>query len=56
MTNIDKVYGDYQIDYIKKLNTRISKTLGYYTNGYPIESLIRVSIKPDIVLFDSELN
>ncbi len=56
MTNIAKVDGDYQIDYIKNLNTRISKTFGYYTNGYPIESLIRVSIKPDTVLFDSELN
>ena len=56
MTDIAKVDGDYQIDYIKNLNMRISKTFGYYTNGYPIESLIKVSIKPDTILFDSELN
>ncbi len=44
MTDIADVDGDYRIDY--KFDTSLfkTKTFGYYTNGYPIESLIRVSV------------
>jgi len=56
MTDIAKVDGDYQIDYKFNSKNYNTKTFGYYTNGYPIESLIRVNIKPDTIMFDSELN
>lgn len=56
MTDIVKVDGDYQIDFIKDSNIRISKTFGYYTNGYPIEKLIQVKINNDTIIFDSELS
>lgn len=56
MTNIAHVDGDYKLDYKFDTSYFVSKTFGYYTNGYPIERLIIVSIKTDTILIDSELN
>ncbi len=56
MTDIADSDEDYRLNYKFDTSLFVTKTFGYYTNGYPIESLIRVSIKPDTILFDLELN
>jgi hypothetical protein len=55
MTNIADADGNYRLDYKFDTSLFATKTFGYYTNGYPIESLIRISIDKDTIIFDSEL-
>ena len=56
MTEIAKVDGEYKLDYKSNTSYFVSKTFGYYTNGYPIESLIKLSIEADSLIIDSEIN
>ncbi|SZD73861.1 Uncharacterised protein [Candidatus Ornithobacterium hominis] len=56
MTDIADVDGDYRLDYKFVTSLFETKTFGYYTNGYPIEKLIRISIETDTIIVDYELN
>ena len=51
MTNIAESDGDYQLDYKFDTSSFSSMAFGYYTNGYPLEELTRITIKSDSVKF-----
>ncbi len=50
MTNLPKVDGNYVIHFIETEQKRLkSYKFGYYTNGSPIETEIRILIFPDSI-------
>lgn len=50
MTNIPKVDGNYALNYTERKTNRLKTyQFGYFTNGAPIETLIRITIFPDSV-------
>ena len=50
MTNLPKVDGNYVIHFIETEHKRLkSYKFGYYTNGSPIETEIRILIFPDSI-------
>ena len=53
MTGIVKTDGSYKLSYYLNGKT-IIKDFGYYTNGYPIENLIEVTVLNDTILFNSK--
>lgn len=55
MTEILKTDGSYRLTYIQNGKTLI-KNFGYYTNGYPIEDLIKIKVLNDTILFNSKFN
>lgn len=55
MTDIVDADGDYRLDYKFYTSLFATKIFGYYINGYPIESLIKISIEKDTIIIDSEL-
>jgi hypothetical protein len=56
MNNIPQIDGDYLISYKFQENEIINKKrFGYYTNGYPIESVTKIKIMNDSLYFDFEL-
>jgi hypothetical protein len=54
MSSIAKTDGDYQLNYINEAGLMETLIFGYYTNGYQIESVIRIRIETDTIIFDSE--
>ena len=55
MTDLPKVDGSYQLSF--KLKTKaVFIPFGYYSNGYPMESITRIIIHPDTVLIKPEYN
>jgi hypothetical protein len=49
MTDLPKVDGSYRLSF-KSRNKTVFIPFGYYTNGYPMESITRIIIHPDTVL------
>jgi hypothetical protein len=49
MNNVKKIDGDYFIEY-KLKDSVYKRKFGYYTNGYPLESEISITIKQNIIL------
>lgn len=50
MTNVPKVDGNYALNYKEPLTGKLKTyQFGYFTNGTPIETLIRITIYPDSV-------
>lgn len=50
MTGGAKVDGSYQLTFRANLKTR-TEVFGYFTNGYPLEEMTTINIKPDTILF-----
>ena len=53
MTTIPKTDGAYQISFLIDGNTK-TEIFGYYTNGYPLESVTKIKIQKDTILIDQE--
>lgn len=53
MTGLSKVDGSYRLSY-KSKTKNVVMPFGYYTNGYPLESLTTIFIQPDTVLIKPE--
>ncbi|MFH0894287.1 MAG: hypothetical protein V2A54_07615 [Bacteroidota bacterium] len=51
MTDIAKTDGDYLLSF-KSNNKVVKKRFGYFTNGYPLESLTKINIMKDTIIFD----
>ena len=55
MTDFPKADGSYTLFYMKKGN-KIKNHFGYYSNGFPLESLTRILISHDTTLVKQEYN
>ena len=53
MTDVPKVDGNYQLSFKSKTKA-VFIPFGYYSNGYPMESITRIIIHPDTVLIKPE--
>ena len=53
MTDLPKVDGSYRLSFKSKTKA-VSIPFGYYSNGYPMESITRIIINPDTVLIKPE--
>jgi len=53
MTDVPKVDGSYQLSFKSKTKA-VFIPFGYYSNGYPMESITRIVIRPDTVLIKPE--
>lgn len=51
MTKIQKTDGAYQLSFLKNEEIRVEK-FGYYTNGYPLEKLIKIEIANDTIIVE----
>jgi hypothetical protein len=53
MEEVKKIDGNYIIEY--KINdSTYEKEFGYYTNGYPLESEINITINPSTILINQK--
>lgn len=55
MTTIPKCDGSYLLSYKIKSN-HFKEGFGYYTNGYPCESEVKIKIEFDTVYYESKFN
>jgi hypothetical protein len=53
MTDLPKVDGSYRLSFKSKTKA-VFIPFGYYSNGYPMESITRIIIHPDTVLIKPE--
>ena len=53
MTGIPKVDGSYRISF-HSVDTPKGFNFGYYSNGYPAESITRIDIQPDTIIIKPE--
>ena len=52
MSGIAKTDGAYQLNYIDKAGLMKTLNFGYYTNGYPLESITQIRVETDTVIFN----
>lgn len=53
MTRLPKVDGGYYLSF-KSKGTLRGVNFGYYSNGYPAESITRINIQPDTIIIKPE--
>ena len=55
MTGMPKADGNYGLSF-QGVDSFIDKTFGYFSNSLPLESITRIDIRPDTIIFKYEYN